>query len=148
MATMGGAGLFTLMNPYCKPTNAPSENDLSRSFNTRFYNLRFFARSIGRAESFQFATFFPLGTCVVNDQEFMPYGIRDPRLLHTLALPPRHFRWRLATSHPGGILTTAVTGTCGESRPGGQMSHGTSPSNAADCAAARSTGRPWLNLYV
>jgi hypothetical protein len=42
MATMGGAGLFTLMNPYRKPTNAPSENDLSRSFNTRFYNLRFF----------------------------------------------------------------------------------------------------------
>jgi hypothetical protein len=74
MATMGGAGLFTLMNPYCKPTNAPSENDLSRSFNTRFYNLRFFARSIGRAESFQFATFFPLGTC----------GVNDPMALHLL----------------------------------------------------------------
>ena len=55
---MGGAGLFTLMNPYRKPTNAPSENDMSRSFNTRFYNRGFFARSIGCAERFQFASFF------------------------------------------------------------------------------------------
>src|ERR1700751_3257412 len=29
---MGGAGLFTLITPYSRPTNAPTANDMSRPF--------------------------------------------------------------------------------------------------------------------
>ena len=51
------------------------------------------ARSTGCAEAFQFACLLSQRVRVANYQEFRPYDIRDPWLLHTLPLPLRDIEY-------------------------------------------------------